>query len=298
MNNLDHNEIGSSEILKCPFCNSSKCILRRIFFSELNRKEYRHYSCLGCGIEFFDPLIFENVYDNEKMGAYKEFHKGRIEYPEWTKAFLKFLKEREIILSGKKILEVGMGDGINFLALGENFNISSKDFFGIELDKKSIEVCKRRKVENIFQDFFNKEILVRIKEKFDFIIVTEVLEHQTSPRDFMDTIFKLLKKDGTIIITVPNRERFFLRFREYGDVPPHHFLRFDKSFFENNFKKDLIYLKDYSFNNKNLKNSCKALSEKIFRNEKKYILFFPIVLILRILDAIRGEGIIAVIKKN
>lgn len=299
MNNINHNNKENDPgVLHCPFCDSTKLALKRIFFSELNRKKYEHYSCFACGIEFFTPLVFENVYDNEKIAAYKEFHKGRNSYPEWTKAFLKALKEKNLVLTGKKILEIGMGDGINFLALKENFNINPEDFFGVELDKKSIEVCKKREIINILEDFFGSQILNKIKKKFDIIIIAEVLEHQIDPKDFVKTVFKLLNRKGIIIITVPNKKRFFLKYREYGDIPPHHFLRFDKSFFRNNFKKGLIYLKDYTFGNKNMKDSSKALSVAILGSEKRAMFFLPLVLILRILDSIRGEGIIAIIEKR
>lgn len=290
--------IKNNKLSICPFCKSSKIKTKRKILSKLNNKEYEEYFCFDCGIYFFTPLIFENVYDNEKMGAYKDFHVGRKEYPDWTKKMLNIFAEKKINLKDKKILEIGLGDGINFLALKKSFGIISENFFGVEFDKKSIEICKERGIINITEAFFNKDILEKINSRFDVIILTEVFEHQTDPKNFIETVFHLLKPDGIVIITVPNNKRLFLRFREYGDIPPHHFLRFNKDFFRKNFKEEIIYLDEYSFKNKNLIDSSKALSLAILGNRIFFALFFPVVSILRIIDFIWGEGLITIIRKR
>jgi len=285
------------ETVRCPFCDSEKASLKRKVFSEVNRSEYKHYSCTVCGIEFFTPLVFENVYDTEVIAAYKDFHEGRSEYPDWTKTIVKFFDEKNIDLNEKKILEIGPGDGINFLALREKFKINAEDYFGVELDKKSIEVCKARGIMNVIDDYFDDRILEKIEQQFDIIIIAEVLEHQIRPGNFIKTAFQLLKQGGTMVVTVPNKKRFFLKHREYGDIPPHHFLRFDKDFFLKNYGKDIVYLNDYSFRNKSVRESGRALSMAALGNENYWILFVPVVLMLRVLDSICGEGIIAIIRK-
>ena len=217
---------------KCPFCGSDNVKLKREILSPLNNRKYSHYYCKNCELEFFTPLVFENIYSNEKFDAYGNFHKGREEIPEWTKNVIAILKKLNISLKNKKILEVGAGDGINFIAFKKEFSISEDNYHAIELDEKSIKVCKKRGIKNITNEFFNKQILDKIDARFDAIICFEVLEHQINPKEFLDTCFKLLKKDGLLIITVPNGKMSFHKYKEIpGDIPPHHFLRFNKKFF-------------------------------------------------------------------
>jgi 2-polyprenyl-3-methyl-5-hydroxy-6-metoxy-1,4-benzoquinol methylase len=276
---------------KCPFCFSTNLKLKRKIISPINNKEYFHYYCKNCELEFFTPLVFEDVYTTEIKKEYIYFHKGRKKIPEWTKNTIRILKKLGISLNNKKILEIGAGDCINFKAFKKEFNISNKDYYVIELDKKSTEVCKKKGIKNIINKFFDKKILNIINTKFDIILCFEVLEHQTNPKEFLETCFKLLNKDGLLIITVPNREMSFHKYKEIpGDIPPHHFLRFNKKFFVKNFKDKLVYVGIHRFKNKTIKKTCKILSYKFLKNYELWWIFIPFALFIRIFDIIAGEN--------
>jgi len=161
---------------------------------------------------------------------------------------IKVIKKIKIKTDNKDILEIWAGDWINFKALKKCFGIKPNNYTIIELDTNSIDNCKKLWIINIYNEYFNKWILDKIKNKYDIIIITEVLEHQINPKEFFETIYQLLNKNWTIIITVPNRHRFFINNRSLDwDIPPHHFLRFSKKFFIKNFWKNIIYIKDYVF---------------------------------------------------
>ncbi|MEW6558554.1 MAG: methyltransferase domain-containing protein, partial [Elusimicrobiota bacterium] len=65
--------------------------------------------------------------------------------------------------------------------------------------------------------------------QFDIITFFEVLEHQDNLQSFIQDITTLLKKDGFIAGSVPNRDRFLAKLSDrafgFGDYPPHHFTR-------------------------------------------------------------------------
>lgn len=65
--------------------------------------------------------------------------------------------------------------------------------------------------------------------KFDVVTFFEVLEHQDKPKQFLENVGKLLKPNGFIAGSVPNRD-FILKEINWKyfsvDYPPHHFLRF------------------------------------------------------------------------
>lgn len=55
--------------------------------------------------------------------------------------------------------------------------------------------------------FLTKDVTKEaLKEKFDIIICSEVLEHLKEPLDCIKNIKAMLKKQGIAIITTPNRE--------------------------------------------------------------------------------------------
>ena len=60
----------------------------------------------------------------------------------------------------------------------------------IELNKPLIKECKRKKLEVIDKPIEE----VEFKRKFDFISSFEVIEHLYSPKNFLKSVYKNLKK--------------------------------------------------------------------------------------------------------
>lgn len=284
---------------KCPYCNSNKIKYIRKIISPYNQKVYRLHDCLNCDLSFFTPLIFENIYETGIASCYNERHKGEIIITESSDKLCRYLKE--IINTNNKILDIGASDCVNFFALKEYYNIDSTNYYALELDRKALEVGRKAGVENIFPFYFDKAVLSKIDIKFDIIIASEVLEHQVDPKDFMETCFKLLKKkDGILVITVPNKERFFMKQREMNsDVPPHHFLKFNKKFFIKNFNKQIIHIEDFYNRLSNYKSTSERLSKNIFKTKKYWLLFIPFIPFIRLIQLIyeiRGDKLLVVFK--
>jgi len=114
------------------------------------------------------------------------------------------------------------------------------------------------------------------KEKglqFDVITFFEVLEHQDKPKEFLKMIKELLKNEGYIAGSVPNRNRLFaeIDWKYYpGDYPPHHFLRFSKESLQkaltmNSFTNVKIFATDYPY-----KEIFHHLEKKIFGNVENF----------------------------
>jgi 2-polyprenyl-3-methyl-5-hydroxy-6-metoxy-1,4-benzoquinol methylase len=285
--------------LNCPYCKKNKIKYIRKLKSNINNKYYDLNYCLNCGLEFFSPLIFENIYETELCEAYSSHHNGKKSYLEWTKELIFTLKKFNLNYKNLSILDVGAGDCINYKALKEFFHISNENYTAIELDNKSCLICKKRGVKNIIPKKFDNKILKDFKKNsFDIIISTEVIEHQIDLKDYVDTLFNLIKPGGFIFLTTPNRDRLFLKLREQvgGDVPPNHFLRFNKTFFKKNFKKNLIYINEYSFNN--IKGFSVSISLKLFSNGKFWMFFIPISIIYKFFSIFKPDGLVIVLSKK
>jgi 2-polyprenyl-3-methyl-5-hydroxy-6-metoxy-1,4-benzoquinol methylase len=288
----------------CPFCGSSNIEEMKHIISPFNQKDYKLMSCSECCIQFFIPLIFENVYEDEVVEEYINFHKGRRVLPPWMKELIRVIKSLNIHLEDKKILEIGAGDGINYSALHETFQVASTNYYAVEFDSKSIKQCRLKGITHIINAKFDRITASKIRKRFDIILLLEVLEHQTHPKEFIELVFDLLNQEGLIILTVPNRERYFLQYVEFqGDLPPHHFLRFNKMFFQKNFANQLCYLKDFkhTYKIKSIKAAALKLTSRFHIHHRGWILFFPLIPVIHwvigFMAYIKGEGIVVILKK-
>ncbi|MBI4825098.1 MAG: class I SAM-dependent methyltransferase [Nitrospirae bacterium] len=108
-------------------------------------------------------------------------------------------KAARLIDADKKILDIGVGWGeILPMLLKEN---KAADYTGIDF---SAEVIKRLSAKYPGQKFLNVTV-DKLNEKYDYILVLEVLEHIVPSRvfDFLNEARRLLKDDGVLIVSVP-----------------------------------------------------------------------------------------------
>jgi len=109
----------------------------------------------------------------------------------------KFKQVAKLIPENSKILDIGCGDGSirNFL--------KNSDYYGIDGDKNLILELTKQKIKAKQADL-NKEELPFKKEKFDFILLLDILEHVANPAKLLDIAKSRIKPEGKIIITLPN----------------------------------------------------------------------------------------------
>ncbi|MCF8296603.1 MAG: class I SAM-dependent methyltransferase [Bacteroidales bacterium] len=208
---------------KCPACESSKVngpLQEYVDFTSQN--DYTLFHCNECDIEFWHPLIMPppEYYEQNTTGEYFNMHHGNeLKLRSYHKLFI---KKYEGIHKNGRILEIGCGDG-RFLNKMQNLGW---DITGLDFDKLSIEnairKCNSNKLFHCnFDDFLKKYY---DGNKYDLIVFFEVLEHQPNPVDFIANIKKIIKEDGVIAGSVPNRDRYIVSKRFSPDNPPHHFI--------------------------------------------------------------------------
>ena len=108
-----------------------------------------------------------------------------------------------------KILEIGSGNGFLLKNLYEQgYNIR-----GIEISQE------RRRISQIISDapVIDFDILSQTKSigQFDTVVMFQVLEHIADPISFLKKISKMLKKNGKLIIEVPNIDDFQLELNQF-----------------------------------------------------------------------------------
>lgn len=154
---------------------------------------------------------------------------------EQYKVTIKAIQELNIDLTGKVVLDYGAGNGEfakYLVSLGAKVFVS-------EIDKDCQKVLKNKGF-----NFIPEEDLTNFyyKNKFDYIISLEVIEHLTEPRKLIELFYDLLKDNGRVLLTTPNHLYWKLRIKyligniEAFEYPNKHF-----SFFSENSLYNLLY---------------------------------------------------------
>ena len=109
----------------------------------------------------------------------------------------KFEKVSKLIPPNSKILDVGCGDGKIRLFL------KNPIYFGADADEELISKLISQKIKAKKTDL-NKDEIPFKNEKFDFVLLLDVLEHVVNPKKLLLEAKERLNENGKLIITLPN----------------------------------------------------------------------------------------------
>lgn len=145
--------------------------------------------------------------NNEIQNFYNKEYLSEISRGGYYKEKIKFVTDTLEGLSkdNLKILDVACNDG-------ELTKIYSKygDILGIDINKNSVKLCQKRGLKCLQNDIYG--ISKNYKEYFDVVIANDIIEHVFETDDFLMEIRKVLKKNGTLILTTDNLASFARRF--------------------------------------------------------------------------------------
>ena len=116
------------------------------------------------------------------------------------------------INNSSKVLEIGCYAGASGEFLKNKKNCT---LWGVDCDAKMLGIAKEKNVySNLLEiDLANNFETEMINETFDYILITDVLEHLFNPDQLLNKIQPLLKENGEIIISVPNISQGEIKFR-------------------------------------------------------------------------------------
>lgn len=111
----------------------------------------------------------------------------------------KFYKDRYLgEVKGKKILEIGCGDGGVLQFLKKDNEVQA-----VDISKNAMTLLKKKGIPGVLADI-STEKLPFTDASFDIVIILEVLEHLKSPQYAIEEIQRVLKREGRCIISIPN----------------------------------------------------------------------------------------------
>ena len=132
--------------------------------------------------------------------------------------------------------------------------------FGIEEGKEEAEIASKKLNGVIFSNIDDKNVFNKIRKlntgKFDVILAMSLVEHLKDLKSFFNLVERLLKKDGYLIITVPNIAHWSMRLKllqgnfdytKYGILDETHL-----HFFTIKTLKNLLENNDFEMGNLNI----------------------------------------------
>jgi len=141
----------------------------------------------------------------------------------------------------KQGIDIGCGHGV-FMKQLENSTVWQID--GADVDRSSLERNEIERGQLYFYDIFDRD--AKLKEKYDFIVLYDVIEHIDQTKAFLEACLFHLKKDGYFFINVPACPSLFGPY----DKAAGHCRRYTKTMLRDEFKDfpvDVIDIRYWGF---------------------------------------------------
>ncbi len=178
---------------KCPICKSDDIDDVVSLEGQKTSFSLKVGLCKSCCTLFYRSIPSE--------GFFKEYYENKWKKKRNTpKANFKIATILELLFPQKKnmsILDVGTGNGSMITGLEQK---GFTNIEGCEPNKNSYLEAKKKGLIIKLGDYKK----INFKKKFDIIYSNHVMEHVIDPLNFLDWKIKQLKKNGLIIINVPN----------------------------------------------------------------------------------------------
>ncbi len=110
----------------------------------------------------------------------------------------KYIKDFKLNKKKSYIIDVGSNDGV---ALKPFKDLGFKKILGIEPAKNLAKLANKNKIKT-FNGFLEKNNLNKIKKNADLILASNVFAHSDKLKEMAECMFKLLSKNGTLIVEV------------------------------------------------------------------------------------------------
>lgn len=210
MNSLDVSINFWQSLLKIPKTNESVTwdALQSAFVSPSGKKLYWKNNVVhGISEEWLNSgnevshYIDHYAKDAEAFDYYEEYNEGVTRFEQKR---LHEMIVSKVPKNAENILDMGCGNAwVAGYFLKQNKKVVSADI-GITNIDKALQKYPSQNHYGLLADAFD---LPLAESSFDVIIAAEIMEHVPSPSAFMESLYRVLKPGGTIIITTPYHEK-------------------------------------------------------------------------------------------
>ena len=154
-------------------------------------------------MESMEEVVYCDPFDGKKYGYFMKLeHCGR------------YIFSKDFVLKNniKSVLDISSATGYGTEVLSKVCN----NVVGVDKNEEYLKLARRRKIKNakFLKHDFNFGILK--SEKVDLIVSFETIEHIENTENFMKSIQKNLKKNGYLLLSVPNEK--YEQLDEFGNI--------------------------------------------------------------------------------
>jgi 2-polyprenyl-3-methyl-5-hydroxy-6-metoxy-1,4-benzoquinol methylase len=177
-------------MVKCKICGCRKS--RNLF-----RKASDDFAqCLFCKTVFVSNELTK--VDIEQIYSYDYYYKLRRHDPIIEKRYKDLLERFRFYKKNNLLLDIGCGTG-QFMKSAQK---ESWNTLGIEVSKEIAEwAMKEHGLKILVGELPDLKLDAA---SFDIVTMFEVIEHLRDPLNYLNEIFKILRRDGLLFLTTPN----------------------------------------------------------------------------------------------
>lgn len=111
-------------------------------------------------------------------------------------------------MTEKKILSIGSGKGLDIWFLARNNTV-----IGLDYSTGGLNEASNHGILGVLSDLNFQPTLPFKNEEFDIVICKDILEHILDPLELLLEVKRVLKKEGYVVISLPNHFYLFSRLR-------------------------------------------------------------------------------------
>lgn len=171
------------------------------------------YRCTSCGFGQIKPEVSGQALDNlytqyypRKNMTASEVKRSVSFQPGWIGQMRRWLDGTNNVSHyyakpGMRVLDIGCGNGASLLEI----QAQGAEAYGTELDQNVAPIAKELNLNIHFGDIGTAPWP---DHYFDLITMSQLMEHIPKPAEFLNTVRRLLKPGGQIIMSFPNVDSF------------------------------------------------------------------------------------------
>ncbi len=186
---------------KCPLCGNKFFLQSKQAFHNLTEETARvvnYNQCVGCGFVFQNPRMsdeeLDKFYTTDQYRNLVTMDQSIIDADEENRANYHLEKINSLGIKFNSVLDIGCGRGTLLQKI--------TDKHGYQAD--GVEPQKGYPLYH--GTIYSRLGDVPLKPKYDLIVMSHVLEHVSSPVDFLAISKDVMKDDGHILIEVPSEQ--------------------------------------------------------------------------------------------
>lgn len=204
---MEGREIESVEYVKCDLCGSNKANLL------LKAKDYRFgyhqtfniMKCQNCTLIYINPRPTYEIIKELYEKYYIQCDTNRVHISDvepslmkklWYKYTGHYLEDVASNVEGR-VLDIGCGQGHLLYRLKRK----KKEAYGLEINLKAVKVCSELDLNVRCGTLKTAQYPDNF---FDSVIMSQVIEHLSSPVETMQEVHRILSRNGKVFIFCPN----------------------------------------------------------------------------------------------